>query len=204
MNKTEFINELTIRISSLPQNEIEKTTAYYREIIDDRMEDGMSEEEAVAALGDMDAMVGNVMYDMSLPTLMKARVSESKKKASNKGLWITLVILGFPVWFPLLISFFAVIFSIYITIWALIISLYAVVLSFGIAGIAGIAGGFVIIFVKSLPVGLVIIGSAIFCCGLTILLLKPMLLMTKGLVKFTYYIARKIKSVFITKREVAK
>ncbi|MHB1483516.1 MAG: DUF1700 domain-containing protein [Saccharofermentanales bacterium] len=204
MNKTEFTNELSRRIGSLPQNEIEKAVAYYDEMINDRIEEGMPEEAAVAALGDLNSIAGQVMYDMSLPTLMKARVSESKKKASNKGLWIILVILGFPIWLPLLISFIAILFSIYITIWALIFSLYAVVLSLGIAGIAGLAGGFVYFFMESLPTGLVIIGASIFCCGLTLLLIKPMLLMTKGLMHFTYYIARKIKSLFITQKEVAK
>lgn len=201
MNKTEFTNELAKRLDPLPQSEIEKTAAYYDEIINDRMEDGMSEEEAITALGDLNSIVGQVMLDMSLPALVKARVSESKKKASNKGLWITLVILGFPLWFPLLLSFIAILLSVYITIWALIISLYAVVFSLGLSGIAGLAGGFVFCFTSSLPVGLIIIGISIFCCGLTLLLIRPMLLMTKGLVKFTYFIAQKVKSLFITQKE---
>jgi len=202
MTKIEFIKELTFRLASLPQNEIDKSTSYYSEIIDDRVEDGMTEEDAVKALGDMDLIVTNAMYEISLPVLMKARVNASRSKMSNKGLWITLVVLGFPLWFPLLMTFLAVILVIYVTIWILILSLYAVVLALGISGIAGIIGGIVLCFIKSLPVGLCTIGAALCCCALTLLITLPVLAFTKGLIRFTAWIARKIKSIFISKKAV--
>jgi len=203
MTKTEFINELASRISSLPQSEIDKSIAYYKEIIDDRMEDGMPENEAVEALGNIGSIVENVMYGMSLSTLMKAKVVESKSRVSNKGLWITLVVLGFPIWLPLLLSFIVIVLAIYITIWALIISLYAVVISLGLSGIAGLVSGIVLCFAKSFPVGLCVFGAAICCSALTLFMIKPIFIMTKELVKFTAFIARKIKSIFINKKEVA-
>ena len=51
MTKREFIDVLNARTGALPEAERERLSAYFAEIIDDRMEDGVSEEEAVAALG---------------------------------------------------------------------------------------------------------------------------------------------------------
>jgi uncharacterized membrane protein len=200
MIKTDFIKALASGLASLPQSEIDKTAAYYSEIIEDRMEDGMAEEEAVEALGGVDSIVETVMYDMSLSTLMKARVAESKSKASNKGLWIALVVLGFPLWFPLLLAFIVILLAIYITIWSLILSLYAVVVSLGISGIAGIVGGVALCFAASLPTGIGLIGAGLCGCGLTLFMIMPVVAMTKGLVRLTASIAHKIKSFFITRK----
>lgn len=203
MTKTEFLYELTLKIASLPQNEIDKSTAYYGEIIDDRIEDGMSEDAAVDALGDINVVVENIMYAMSLSTLMKAKVSESKNNSSNKSLWTVLVILGSPIWFPLLLALLIAILAVYITIWALIISLYAVVVSLGLSGIIGLIAGIVFCFIQSFPTGLCIIGMALCCIALTLFMILPVFAMTKGLVKSTTFIARKIKSLFITKKAVS-
>ena len=51
MNKTEFLDALRHALGKLPSYEVEQSIAFYAEMIDDRIEDGMSEQEAVAALG---------------------------------------------------------------------------------------------------------------------------------------------------------
>lgn len=200
MNKLEFLNKLSANLASLPKYEIDKSVSYYEEIIDDRIEDGMAEEDAVAALGDIDSIAENIKYDMSITTLMKAKVSESKNRASNKGVWLTLVILGFPLWFPLLAAFASVFLALYISVWAIIFSLYAVVLSLGVSCAATLIVGFAFFFVRSVPAGLCALGAALLCGALTLFMIKPVYLITKGLIKFTAYIIRKIKSVFIAKR----
>lgn len=52
MQKTEFLDRLRAALADLPAEELEKTLGYYAEMIEDRMEDGMDEEAAVAAMGD--------------------------------------------------------------------------------------------------------------------------------------------------------
>ena len=54
MRKNEFINEIRGALRGYPHNEVENSIEFYSEIIEDRMENGMSEEEAVASLGDLD------------------------------------------------------------------------------------------------------------------------------------------------------
>lgn len=51
MTRDEFLNRLGELLSCLPADQIEETKKFYAEAIADRMEDGMREEEAVAALG---------------------------------------------------------------------------------------------------------------------------------------------------------
>ena len=51
MNKQEFIVALCDRLVGLPEQEVEDRIGFYCEMIDDRIEDGLSEEDAVAAIG---------------------------------------------------------------------------------------------------------------------------------------------------------
>jgi len=200
MNKLDFLSGLSAKLASLPKHEIDKSISYYEEIIDDRIEDNMSEEDAVAALGDLDSIANNIMYDMSIPALMKAKVSESKNRASNKTVWLVLVILGFPLWFPLLMTFPIVFLSLYFSVWAIIVSLYAVVFSLGLACIAGSAAGFVSLFTGAAASGIAALGLALCLGAVTLFMIKPVYLITLALIKFTAFVLRKIKSLFIEKR----
>ena len=51
MNKNAFLEELREKLSGLPEEDIEESVAFYREMIEDRMEDGVPEEEAVEGVG---------------------------------------------------------------------------------------------------------------------------------------------------------
>ena len=52
MNKAEFLDALRRALSQLPPEELDKQIAYYEELFADMQEDGLSEEEAAAKLGD--------------------------------------------------------------------------------------------------------------------------------------------------------
>ena len=59
MTREEFISELNQNIKDISDhNEI---IYYYFELISDKMESGMTEEEAVASLGDMDTIIKNIV-----------------------------------------------------------------------------------------------------------------------------------------------
>lgn len=51
MNKEQFLAAVRERLSALPRDDVEQSLDYYGEMIDDRVEDGMSEEQAVEAWG---------------------------------------------------------------------------------------------------------------------------------------------------------
>ena len=98
MNKYEFLGRLRERLVGLPPKDIEKSLDYYAEIIADRVEDGMSEEEAVAALGTLDEIVAQILEDTPLPKLVKEKV---RPKRALRTWEILLIVLGFPLWLPL-------------------------------------------------------------------------------------------------------
>ena len=51
MTKLEFLESLEKGLSGLPKNDIDERIAFYSEIIDDRIEEGLSEEDAVSKIG---------------------------------------------------------------------------------------------------------------------------------------------------------
>ena len=67
MNKDSFLNELRARLAGLPQADIEERIAFYNEMINDRMEDGLTEEEAVEEIGSVDEIVGQIMAEIPSP-----------------------------------------------------------------------------------------------------------------------------------------
>lgn len=202
MTKHEFEKALREKLGNrgLSESEITKSVDFYLEMIDDRIEDGMPEEEAVAAMDNIDDIVQQILYDAPLGTLVKSKIKTSKQKHSgeNSVLTVLLLVLGFPLWFPLLITVFVLFVSFYIVICALIFSVFAVVFALGISGIAMIpAAIFAVADGPALTLGL--LGAGCLLIGLTILLYYPAKATAIGLVKLTGAFLRGIKSLFIGK-----
>ena len=196
MNKEAFLNELKSSLSGLPEKEIEERILFYSEIIDDRIEEGISEEEAVADAGSISDIVSQTLSDTPITKIVKERF---KPRRSLRAFEIVLIIFGFPVWFPLLVTLFAVVFSLYVVVWAILISLWAVDLS----AFACSAGGFILCALYfsngfTLP-GVAVLGTAIFCLGLSVLLFFAFSSLSKAVVYLTGKSFLKIKSLFIRK-----
>ena len=93
MSKDTFLHQLRIRLSQLPEAEIEKRLDYYSEIIEDMKEDGISEEEAVASFGDINAVAQQIMQDVPMATLVKTKVKPKKGWTATA---IVIAIVGSP------------------------------------------------------------------------------------------------------------
>lgn len=201
MLRNEYLDTLRTRLNENEIPNIDGMIEFYGEMIDDRMEDGMNEEEAVAAMEDIDHIVAQAKLDRPLPALMLDKVKESHKKAdksSKGGLWIALAIIGFPVWFPLVITFLSVVFTLYISLWAIVISIYAVEFALGISAVACFLGGFAVVFgLIPLASALALWGAGILLAGLTLLLWKPIIAATKGMIDMIKWLFRKIKGIFV-------
>ena len=199
MIRVEFLEKLSYQLRRFSEEDQKRLISYYDEMIQDRIEDGMDEEKAVASIGSVEKAVEEAMYDVSLPTLVKAKVKESKEKAPNKAVWVTLAILGFPIWLPLLMTLSVVVLCVYVSIWITIISLYVVELSLAAATIFGLISGFIYMFTVSVPAGFFVIGISLVAGALSILFFKPLLFLSKELIQATVLFARKLKSFFISK-----
>ena len=200
MSRDAFIGELRHRMAGLPQQTVERTVEYYSELIADSVEDGMSEEEAVARLGSLEEIVANVVKDTPLSQIVQTRVQEKKAKGVS-GWVIALLILGAPVWLPLLIAALVVLFALFIALWAVVIALWAVVAAVILAALAAMVGGVIERARMHLAQGLVLLGGGLMCLGLCALAFLLMKLITVGTVKLCKWIWTGIKSLFVGKRK---
>ncbi len=196
MSKEQFLWELREGLAGLPQEDIEERLAFYSEMIDDRMEEGMTEDEAVSCAGPISEIVSQTVADIPFTKLVKERILP---KSSPRALEVVLLVLGFPLWFPLLIAAAAVVFSLYIVVLALIVSLWAVELSFAVSAIASLAAAVFCLMQGRLLPGIALIGAALFLAGLTIFLYYGCIAASKGLLLLTGSVARHIKKMFIRK-----
>ncbi len=197
MNKQEFLERLQRALSGLPRDDARERLNFYSEMIDDRIEEGLSEEEAVLAVGNIDEVTAQIAADVALYKPEKA------KRARKLRAWeIVLLVLGSPIWLSLLIAAFAVIFSLYVSLWAVIISLWAVFGSVCACSLGGIASGIGFLCHGHAISGVAMIGAALVCAGLSIFLFFGCNAATAGTVLLTKKIAHGIKKSF-TKKEAA-
>ena len=198
MNKQEFFARLQNALSGLPREDIEERLTFYSEMIDDRMEEGLTEEEAVAEIGPVDEVVAQIMAEIPLSRLVKERV---RPKRALRAWEIFLLVLGSPVWLPLLLAGIAVIFALYVAVWAVIISLWAVEVSLAGSSLGGAISAVVACFQGRGITGIALLGIGILCAGLTIFWFFGCREITKGILLLTKKTALGIKTLFIGKEE---
>lgn len=203
MSREEYLGRLRQKLFENGIRNPDQMVEFYAEMIDDRMEDGMSEEAAVASMEPADSVAEHAKLDQPITALVTERMKESHEDAKKKGngaLWMTLVILGFPVWFPLITAFFVVLLAVYIVLWAVVISLFAVEAAFVISAAGCIVGGFGVIF-GWIPLGTAVAawGIALILIGLALLLYGPVVIMARWLVRLIRRTFRKVKGLFVRK-----
>ena len=196
MNKIEFLTVLRERLQGLPEEDINKSIDFYCEMIDDRVEDGMSEEEAVEALGNIEEIISQILSEVSLPKLVKEKV---KPKRALKAWEIVLLVLGAPLWIPLLAAVVLTVLAVYLSVWSVIISLYVVDLAVVICGIAFVRLAVAFLFGGQFVSGGVALGAGLVCMGLSVLLFFAFNLVTKGILWASKKVLLGIKGLFIGK-----
>lgn len=196
MNKQEFLSRLRDGLSGLPQADVEERLAFYSEMIDDRIEEGLTETEAVSAVGSVDEIVSQIVADIPLSKIAKEKI----KQKSRMSVWeIVLLVLGFPVWLPLLIAALAVLLSVYVVIWSVIISLWACFVSLAACILGGILSGVVLAVTGYITSGIAMIAAGFVCAGLSIFMYYGCKAATKGILLLTKKIVLRIKKCFIKK-----
>ena len=185
MNKIQFLLELDKALSQLSETEKVDRLRFYSEMIEDRMEEGLSEEEAVAAIGTVRDIAAQITTDQPAGT------------AKKRNPWmVLLLILGSPIWIAILASLFAVVLTLYISLWAIVISLWAVFASLAACGLAGVAGGIGFACGGHVLPGIALSGAGLVCAGLAILLFFGCRAATKGTAILGKKIFIRIKKCF--------
>lgn len=197
MTKLEFLSQLERALSALPAAECADRLDFYREMIDDRMEEGLTEQQAVEAIGSVDTVVAQIAADIPLTTLVKERI----KPRRLSGLTVTLLVVGSPVWLSLLIAAAAVALSLYVSLWAVVVSLWAAFAAVVGTAVGGLAGGIVLAVTGYVPSGLVLVAAALVCGGLAILMFFGCRAASGGLVRLTAVSINAIKKSLVRKGE---
>lgn len=196
MTKNEFLSVLESRLSGLPNEDKCKSLEYYSEIIDDRIDDGITEDEAVNAVGGIDEIVSAILSDVSLTKIVKEKVKPTRKMNAWE---IALLILGSPLWLSVALALAAAVFSVYVFLLAVIISFYTVTLSLGVSGAAFIIGIIPFAAKSEIAAALLLLGAGLVCAGLAILSFHLSNLIAKAIIALGKVIIVGIKRLFIGK-----
>lgn len=120
MTKKEFLSGLRKKLVKLNRADLKERLGFYSEIIDDKIEEGLSEEEAVSDVGSIDEIAEQILADNGLE-------ERSLRKREPVTPWeLALLISGSPIWLSVLITVFAVLLSVNVTLWAVEIPLYII------------------------------------------------------------------------------
>lgn len=198
MTKKEFLAGLREKLSGFPHEDAEERLNFYSEIIDDRMEEGLSEEDAVFAVGNSDEIAAQILAEPGPP---QTETKNTKPKKTWSPLAILLIVLGFPLWFPLIIAAFSIVLAVYIVIWSVIISFWSVFGALAGCAFGGIAAGIILISIENFAAGIAMMGAGITLTGLSIFAFLGCLAATKFVVFLTKKIPAWIKSFFAKKEE---
>lgn len=196
MNKLEFLAQLREALSGLPKEDIEERLDFYSEMIDDRIEEGLSEEEAVSQIGEINEIVSQIVADTPFYKIVKKRISKRKKLSA---LEIILLALGSPIWLSLLVAALAVILAVYVSFWAIIISLWAVFVAVAACTVAGFLGGITLALTGNVLSGIALIAAGFVLAGIGIFLFLGCKLITKAILLMTKKTGIAIKNCFIKK-----
>jgi len=182
MTKLKFLLSLHKQLSDLPQEDVEERLNFYTEMIEDRMEEGLTEEEAVAAVGTVEEIAAQIRSEFSFAG--PAKIYPKPKKQLSA--WtIILLAVGSPIWLALLIAAFAVIFSAYAALWSVIVSLWAVFASFIGCAAGGIAGSVGFLAAGNSLEGTALLAAGTVCAGLSILAFLGCRAATNGAARLT-------------------
>ena len=198
MNKQEFLSALQERLAGLPGEDLQERLSFYSEMIDDRMEDGLSEEDAVSAVGGLEEIVAQIVAETPLMNLAKERI---KPKRRMNAWEIVLLAVGSPIWLSLLIAAVAVILSLYISLWAVLISLWASFAAVLVSGVAVFAAGAGVIWLNAFA-GLSMLGAGLVCMGLSVFWFFGCKAATEGTILLTRKLGLGLKRCFMRKEAV--
>ena len=196
MSKYEFLHKLQLGLSGLPAQDVNDRLGFYGEMIDDLMEEGLSEEEAVSKIGTVDDVISQILSETPITKIAKEKIKSQRKLKTWE---IVLLAAGSPLWIVLLAAAFAIILALYVVIWSAVISLWAVFASLVACTPAALALGIVSICMGGIVQGIAMIGAALLFAGLSIFMFFGSRETTKGVILLTKNIILWVKKLIVRK-----
>lgn len=194
MTMQEFTDALQKKLSGLPRQEVEDRLDFYREMINDRMEEGESEDEAVRSIGSVEDVAAQIIADIPLLAIAKERL----KRSGRLKLWeILLLAIGSPIWASLGIAALSVVLSLYAVLWSAVASVWAIFAAFAACGVCGVPLGLALAFTGGGAAGLAVVGAALVLAGLGILMFFGSTFATQGVIALTKRILAGVKKLLV-------
>lgn len=200
MTKQNFLDKLRTKLKALPKKEVEECLSFYSEMIDDRIEEGLSECDAVSAVGDV-----NKITKEKLGEEISEKLAQGAKKKNDKRDYgkLALIIAGSPLWAPLAIAALTIIFSLYASAWAIIASFWSAFAAFAVSVPAGLILSMALFFNDLSLAAAISISAALVSFSLAIFSFFGCLWLTKKLTALSVISAKYVKTLF-TKKETRK
>lgn len=196
MNKREYLDRLEDLLACLSKEQRAESLAFYEEMIDDRIEEGMTEEEAVAAL-DAPGVAAEAILD-ELPAVPRA-VAKTRRK-SRVLLWAA-VIVGSPIWLSLLVAFVIVAVTVYACIWILAACIWVVAAALVVAFPFSLLLAFWGVCAGNVPYALAQAGMGLVGLAFGALCFKGAWVASKQLVRLSRLWLAKVASPFVKRRK---
>ncbi|MBQ4072017.1 MAG: DUF1700 domain-containing protein [Clostridia bacterium] len=180
MTKNEFLDKIREGLKDLSSVDVDRTVDFYKEIIEDRVEEGRTEEEAVAALGDVELIIENVKKENETDPVP----TEAKKPREARGMGE-----GAKGALGILISIGSIIYS--ILFYAVIIALGMSAVALGGVAVSSLPAAILSIFSGTLAQVLLMLGVTAIGAALSVVFA----LCTRLAVKYGRLVSRKLTQI---------
>ena len=168
-------------------------------MIDDRIEDGMDEKEAIKDIGGVDEVYRQIVDAIPLRTIAKAKLRK-KRRRTMKAWSIILLIIGFPVWGSILIALLAAWAVVYVCLWIVAICIWIVFAALIIGSQIGFIASLISLIANNTTYAAYIFGASLMAAGLTIIFFYLGKLAFKGMGKLTKLTIKGLKNMLIGRR----
>lgn len=108
MNKEKFYQELLKKLKGFDKNEAKAIIEYFDELIEEKIDNGYTEEEAIKSFGNVDDIIRSIKAEVVI------KRSNDKKTNSLRNFLIILGVCSSPILIPIGIAFFIVFISLFI------------------------------------------------------------------------------------------
>ncbi|MBP3701411.1 MAG: DUF1700 domain-containing protein [Oscillospiraceae bacterium] len=191
MNKQEFLDAIRARLGALSPADAARSLDYYAEMIDDRVEDGLSEAEAVAEMESVEKIAAQI--------LSEAAPQQSGSGQKLRSWELLLLILGSPIWLPLALTAAIVILAVWLVLWMAVVCCFAADLALGATALGGLFSGVVCAARGEGVQALFLLGGALVCAALAIVLYFGCISITKGVWRLSKWLCRRLRALLTGK-----
>lgn len=149
MVRKKFDKRLRKSLKGLSRQERQEVIDYYNEMIDDSIESGKTEEQAIEELGSPEDLAKKILSEnYPVEPISVDKGSGKKKKSGLKPLWILLIIIGSPLWLSIAVVAFGVALGLLVCALVLAVSLIAFCGGSVGGGIAMAIYGLILLFIE--------------------------------------------------------